>query len=116
MRKPEVRKGRQCIFPEVPRTHTFGAYGASNGMFFSEHLDNMVINSQHMDWREKVRRPGEGTWQEGTARFPITRRVGIWVCRWEVLARSLDNMDHHFSINQFTHTGILCSVGQTLSA
>lgn len=54
MRKPAVRRGRQCIFPEVPRTHTFGAFGASNGMFFFEHLDNMVINTQHMDWREKV--------------------------------------------------------------
>lgn len=24
LREPKVRKGRQCIFPEVSRTHTFG--------------------------------------------------------------------------------------------
>lgn len=54
MRKPHIRKGRQCVFPEVPRTHTFGAVGASNGMFFQEHLDNMVINTKNMDWRLQV--------------------------------------------------------------
>lgn len=58
MRKPHIRKGRQCVFPEVPRTHTFGAVGASNGMFFQEHLDNMVINTKNMDWRLQVSRQG----------------------------------------------------------
>lgn len=58
LRKPKIRKGRQCIYPEVPRTHTFGADGASNGMFFSDHLDNMIINTQDVDWTQKVRSRG----------------------------------------------------------
>jgi alpha-1,3-mannosyl-glycoprotein beta-1,2-N-acetylglucosaminyltransferase len=54
LRKPHIRKGRQCVYPEVPRTHTFGAVGASNGMFYLEHLDNMVANTEVMDWQEQV--------------------------------------------------------------
>lgn len=50
LRRPEVRKGRQCIFPEVPRTHTFGRHGTSGGLFYTEHLENMILATEAVDW------------------------------------------------------------------
>lgn len=50
LRKPEIRKGRQCIFPEVPRTHTFGEVGTSGGQFYNEHLRDMMVSDQRVNW------------------------------------------------------------------
>eukprot|EP00775_Hariotina_reticulata_P012917 gene12917-13044_t len=50
LRKDFVRKNRQCIFPEVSRTHTFGTYGTSGGMFYKQHLDPMLLNKEHTNW------------------------------------------------------------------
>lgn len=55
MREPKVRKGRQCIFPEVPRTHTFGKVGTSGGQFFDQHLAVMLLNKEPIDWSKQVR-------------------------------------------------------------
>jgi alpha-1,3-mannosyl-glycoprotein beta-1,2-N-acetylglucosaminyltransferase len=54
MREPKVRKGRQCIFPEVPRTHTFGKVGTSGGQFFDQHLAVMLLNKERIDWSAQV--------------------------------------------------------------
>ena len=54
MRKPDVRKGRQCIFPEVSRTHTFGAKGASRGGFYRKHFANMMLNKDNTDWSKQA--------------------------------------------------------------
>lgn len=45
------RRGLQCIYPEMPRTHTFGKVGAHGGLYFDEYLAPMVINNQNIDWR-----------------------------------------------------------------
>jgi alpha-1,3-mannosyl-glycoprotein beta-1,2-N-acetylglucosaminyltransferase len=54
MRDQRFTKGRQCVFPEGSRTHTFGANGASGGIFYKEHLALMVLNQQPVDWAQQV--------------------------------------------------------------
>jgi len=54
LRDPCVRRGRQCVFPEVARTHTFGKVGNSKGMFYEEHLQNMLLNSRPVNWSQMV--------------------------------------------------------------
>lgn len=54
MRRKDVRKGRQCVFPEVSRTHTFGEIGNSGGMFYKQHLANMVLNQERFNWTTMV--------------------------------------------------------------
>ncbi|KAH7703208.1 Protein GLY-13 [Aphelenchoides avenae] len=46
MREPQQRKGRGCIRPEVSRTAmtTYGKKGASRGLFFNNHLKQIVLN------------------------------------------------------------------------
>lgn len=56
MRRPLARKGRQCIFPEVSRTRTYGAVGASGGQLYDTHLSSMLLNQDRIDWSEKVRK------------------------------------------------------------
>jgi alpha-1,3-mannosyl-glycoprotein beta-1,2-N-acetylglucosaminyltransferase len=46
--------GRQCIFPEVARTHTFGRIGASEGVGYDDHLAVMVLNKNPVDWSQVV--------------------------------------------------------------
>lgn len=53
LRDQRFIKGRQCVFPEVARTHTFGAKGASGGIGFKEHLEMMVLNQQPVDWAQQ---------------------------------------------------------------
>lgn len=53
MRRPKVRQGRQCLFPEVPRTHTFGKVGTSGGQFFDQHLAVMLLNNDKIDWTKQ---------------------------------------------------------------
>ncbi|BES97368.1 GNT-I family [Nesidiocoris tenuis] len=50
VRKPEQRKGRACIRPEVSRTRTFGKIGVSNGMFFEKHLKFIHLNDRYVDF------------------------------------------------------------------
>jgi hypothetical protein len=54
LRQPKVRKGRQCIFPEVSRTHTFGKVGTSGGQFYDQHLASMMLNKDNIDWSQQV--------------------------------------------------------------
>lgn len=51
-RNPKVRRERQCVFPEVARTHTFGKEGNSGGLFYNEHLATMRLNNQSIDWTQ----------------------------------------------------------------
>jgi alpha-1,3-mannosyl-glycoprotein beta-1,2-N-acetylglucosaminyltransferase len=50
MRNNEVRKGRQCLRPEVCRTFNFGEHGASKGQFFKDYLVRIKLNHQMVDW------------------------------------------------------------------
>ncbi len=54
LREPFRRQGRQCVFPEVPRTITFGENGTSKGQFYDKHLSKMVLNSEEVDWGAQV--------------------------------------------------------------
>eukprot|EP00928_Gymnodinium_smaydae_P064443 TRINITY_DN47771_c0_g1_i1.p1 TRINITY_DN47771_c0_g1~~TRINITY_DN47771_c0_g1_i1.p1 ORF type:complete len:638 (-),score=60.79 TRINITY_DN47771_c0_g1_i1:339-2252(-) len=53
VRNADVRRGRQCLRPEVSRTHTFGEIGVSNGEFYHTHLERMVLNHDMVDWKAK---------------------------------------------------------------
>jgi len=53
LRENDQRKGRDCIRPEISRTHTFGEKGSSGGQFYDKFLKNMVLNKLNIDWREK---------------------------------------------------------------
>jgi hypothetical protein len=54
LRAPCVRRGRQCVFPEVSRSHTFGAVGNSGGMFYEAHLAGMLLNAEPTNWTKVV--------------------------------------------------------------
>ena len=53
MRLQQQRRERHCIYPEVSRTYTFGAVGASQGQFFKDHLASIVLNKEPVDWRNE---------------------------------------------------------------
>jgi hypothetical protein len=75
MREPKVRKGRQCVFPEVPRTHTFGKVGTSGGQFFDQHLAPMLLNKEEIDWTKQVGACSNGVWRGGGG---VTGEVDVW--------------------------------------
>ncbi|KAK6620244.1 hypothetical protein RUM44_006645 [Polyplax serrata] len=50
IRKPEQRKDRACIRPELPRTKTFGKIGVSNGMFYEKHLKFIKLNNRFVNF------------------------------------------------------------------
>jgi alpha-1,3-mannosyl-glycoprotein beta-1,2-N-acetylglucosaminyltransferase len=54
MRRPQTRKGRQCLFPEVSRTHTYGRDGASKGQGYATYLVDMVLSSEDVNWHGRV--------------------------------------------------------------
>jgi hypothetical protein len=53
MRENNQTKGRDCVYPSVSRTKTFGSQGSSFGLFFDEFLKNTVLNSQNIDWKKQ---------------------------------------------------------------
>lgn len=53
MREPAQRKGRDTLYPEVCRTYTFGAKGASSGQFFASHLSTIKLNDKPVDFAAK---------------------------------------------------------------
>lgn len=50
VRRPDVRKDRHCIRPEVSRSHTFGEVGVSKGQFYKNHLFVNKLNEGFVDW------------------------------------------------------------------
>jgi alpha-1,3-mannosyl-glycoprotein beta-1,2-N-acetylglucosaminyltransferase len=54
MRHANVSVERQCVFPEVSRTHTFGEEGTHLGEHFAQHLKTMLLNEERIDWMKKV--------------------------------------------------------------
>lgn len=50
VRRPDVRKGRHCIRPEVSRSYTFGEEGTSAGQFYKSHLSRIRLNTELVDW------------------------------------------------------------------
>ena len=57
MRLQEVRRGRQCLRPEVCRTYNFGAVGASAGQFYMKYLRSVKLNDVAVPWTKTVRLP-----------------------------------------------------------
>lgn len=53
MRRPEQRKERACIRPEISRTKTFGKIGVSNGLFFDKHLKYIKLNENPVDFSSR---------------------------------------------------------------
>ncbi|XP_046632666.1 alpha-1,3-mannosyl-glycoprotein 2-beta-N-acetylglucosaminyltransferase-like [Daphnia pulicaria] len=63
MRRPEQRKDRACIRPEVSRTRTFGKIGVSNGLFFDKHLKYIKLNEIPVDFsKENMSRLTQSTY------------------------------------------------------
>lgn len=61
MRKPSVRKNRECIIPDVPRTYHFGVTGVNMNSYFHEsHFRQRAINNMadvqlhHIDQMDAV--------------------------------------------------------------
>ena len=50
MRLGAVRKGRQCIRPEICRTYNFGAVGSSKGQYFRRYLQHTALNEVLVNW------------------------------------------------------------------
>eukprot|EP01094_Clydonella_sp_ATCC50884_P025310 TRINITY_DN6604_c0_g1_i1.p1 TRINITY_DN6604_c0_g1~~TRINITY_DN6604_c0_g1_i1.p1 ORF type:complete len:424 (+),score=64.19 TRINITY_DN6604_c0_g1_i1:83-1273(+) len=44
VRDDAQRKGRNCIYPEISRSYTFGEKGSSGGQFFKSHLQHIALN------------------------------------------------------------------------
>lgn len=44
MRLPDIRKGRDCIRPEISRSKTFGEDGSSGGQFYRLFLRSIKLN------------------------------------------------------------------------
>ena len=53
LRREDVRKGRHCIFPEVPRNQNFGRIGASGGLFFDKFIKPVEMNRNFVRFTEK---------------------------------------------------------------
>lgn len=52
MRRPDVRRGRACIRPDISRTYTFGKKGASGGQFFDKFLSKIQLNTELVKFDE----------------------------------------------------------------
>ena len=50
MRLGAVRRGRQCLRPEICRTFNFGAVGSSKGQYFKTYLQHTALNQVPVDW------------------------------------------------------------------
>lgn len=54
MRRPDIRKHRHCIRPEISRSFTFGEEGGvSGGQFFKGHLGKIKLNDVMVDWSKQ---------------------------------------------------------------
>ncbi|KAL7051266.1 hypothetical protein ACKWTF_004401 [Chironomus riparius] len=53
IRKPEIRRDRVCIRPELPRSRTFGKIGVSNGLFFEKHLKYIKLSETFVPFSTK---------------------------------------------------------------
>ncbi|XP_077577934.1 alpha-1,3-mannosyl-glycoprotein 2-beta-N-acetylglucosaminyltransferase a [Stigmatopora nigra] len=52
MRRPEQRRGRQCLRPEISRTLTFGRKGVSLGQFYDKYLRFIKLNSEFVHFTQ----------------------------------------------------------------
>ena len=50
MRNPAQRKDRACIRPEISRTFTFGQRGASQGQYWTQHLQFIKMNKVDVEF------------------------------------------------------------------
>ncbi|NXY86986.1 MGAT1 acetylglucosaminyltransferase, partial [Alcedo cyanopectus] len=52
MRRPEQRRDRSCVRPEVSRTMTFGRKGVSHGQFFDQYLKFIKLNDRFVPFTQ----------------------------------------------------------------
>eukprot|EP00208_Stichococcus_sp_RCC1054_P006238 CAMPEP_0206141720 /NCGR_PEP_ID=MMETSP1473-20131121/13874_1 /ASSEMBLY_ACC=CAM_ASM_001109 /TAXON_ID=1461547 /ORGANISM="Stichococcus sp, Strain RCC1054" /LENGTH=454 /DNA_ID=CAMNT_0053536399 /DNA_START=73 /DNA_END=1437 /DNA_ORIENTATION=- len=52
MREGHVRRGRQCLRPEVCRTYNFGKVGSSKGQFFERYFTPIRLNNAAVPWQD----------------------------------------------------------------
>eukprot|EP01026_Neomeris_dumetosa_P073550 TRINITY_DN7582_c0_g1_i3.p1 TRINITY_DN7582_c0_g1~~TRINITY_DN7582_c0_g1_i3.p1 ORF type:complete len:551 (+),score=89.84 TRINITY_DN7582_c0_g1_i3:831-2483(+) len=50
MRLSDVRKGRQCIRPEICRNYNFGEKGTSKGFYYRKFIKPIKLNTVKVDW------------------------------------------------------------------
>merc|ERR1712224_601705 len=53
MRRPDVRRGRHCLRPEINRSFTFGEKGTSGGQSYLSHLAHVKLNTEAVDWEHE---------------------------------------------------------------
>ena len=53
MRLAGVRRGRQCIRPEVCRNYNFGEKGSSGGQFHRRFLRPIRLNTEDVPWQQR---------------------------------------------------------------
>lgn len=83
MRLDEQRQSRASIRPEVSRTHTFGAQGASGGQFYSQFLKGNQLSSESVAWQQQdlsyLERDNYDAWLDATiaaaTAVPRTARI-----------------------------------------
>jgi len=52
MRLPHVRKGRDCIRPEISRSKTFGEEGSSGGQYYRLYLRTIKLNKGFVPFQQ----------------------------------------------------------------
>ncbi|CAD7967799.1 unnamed protein product [Amoebophrya sp. A25] len=81
MRKPEIRKDRQCLRPEINRVWHFGFIGESRGQF-SKYWTKIRMNDKAFDWQSeemkvRMQRAGDPTRYEAYIAAEIGRAKDI---------------------------------------
>ena len=57
LRRPDIRKGRSCLFPEVSRTYTFGSYGTTTSKsFFDTYLEKIKLNDVVVNFKHVLQK------------------------------------------------------------
>jgi len=76
LREEKVRKGRQCIYPEVNRVYTFGSQGTSKGQLFKKYLKDIKLNTTPTNWTDLdfLRADRYDKWLEGTITTAVVKK------------------------------------------
>jgi len=76
LREEDVRKGRQCIYPEVNRVYTFGSQGTSKGQLFKKYLKDIKLNTTPTNWTDLdfLRADRYDKWLEGTIATAVVKK------------------------------------------
>lgn len=85
MRKSSVRKNRECIIPDVPRTYHFGVTGVNMNSFFHEsYFRRRAINNipdvQLHQINQLVPDPSRANSLDFLNAFIISNLLPLWLC------------------------------------